>query len=74
MGGWLTPRAWSLGPQQERADMLGRAIIVDHLVDCVWEGKHPDLSAEHARHALEIMIKAIESARTGRAIDLETSF
>lgn len=74
MGGWLTPRAWSLGPQQERADMLGRAIIVDHLVDCVWEGKHPDLSAEHARHALEIMIRAVESARTGRVIDLQTTF
>ena len=40
----------------------------------VAEGKHPVLSAEHARHALEIMLKAIESARTGRALDLETTF
>jgi hypothetical protein len=32
------------------------------------------LSAEHARHALEIMIMAIESARSGKAIDLTTTF
>jgi len=74
MGGWITPQSWGLSQQQERVAQLGRAIILDHLVDCVWEGKHPELSAEHARHALEIMIKAVESARSGRVLDLETSF
>ena len=32
------------------------------------------LSAEHARHALEIMLKATESARSGKALDLRTTF
>ena len=74
LGGWITPESWQLKMAQERVDKLQRAILVDHLVDCVWEQRKPVLSAEHARHALEIMIKAIESARTGRAIDLTTSF
>lgn len=58
------------GPVQD----LGRAILVEHLADCVREGKHPVLSAEHARHALEIMLKVTEAARTGRTLELTTTF
>jgi hypothetical protein len=43
--------------------------LVKHLVECINENKHPILSAEHTRHAWEIMIKAIESARSGQALD-----
>ncbi len=74
LGGWITPDSWRLMQALTRFEDLGRAILVDHLVDCVREGRKPALSAEHARHALEIMLKAIESARTGRALDLTTSF
>jgi predicted dehydrogenase len=71
--GWITPRGFASGSdsQQQR---YRRAILVKHLVECINEDKHPILSAEHARHALEIMIKAIESARTSRALDLQTTF
>lgn len=70
--GWITPRPafWGVDPMQR----YRRAILVKHLVECVREGRRPVLSAEHARHALEIMLMAIESARTGRAIDLRTTF
>ncbi len=74
IGGWIVPESWALTMAQERAEQLQRAIIVDHLVDCVWEQKQPVLSAEHARHALEIMIKAMESARSGQAVELTTQF
>jgi predicted dehydrogenase len=74
IGGWIVPESWALSMAQERVSKLLRAILVDHLVDCVWEGRKPVLSAEHARHALEIMLKISESARQGRAIDLTTSF
>jgi predicted dehydrogenase len=74
LGGWIVPESWQLQMATERVAQLQRAILVDHLVDCVWENRKPVLSAEHARHALEIMIKALESARTGRAVDLTTSF
>jgi hypothetical protein len=47
--------------------------MVKHLVECIHEDKHPIVSAEHARHGLEIMIKAIESARSGGVLDLETT-
>lgn len=69
--GWITPRSpvSDAGIQRYR-----RAIMVKHLADCLAENKHPILSAEHARHALEIMLKAIESARTGQAIELRTTF
>ena len=74
VGGWITPESWTLSLAQKRYEQLERAILVDHLVDCVWEQRRPVLSAEHARHALEIMLKAMESARTGQAVELGTSF
>ncbi len=74
LGGWVSPEAWRLSQAQQHVDRLQRAILVDHLVDCVWEGRHPVLSAEHARHALEIMLKVDESARLGQALDLTTAF
>lgn len=70
--GWIAPGPNSLVDAQSRR--YGRAVMVKHLVECVVERKHPVLSAEHARHALEIMVKAVESARTGRVLELETSF
>lgn len=73
-GGWIVPRSWELDRAQERVNKLQRAILVDHLVDCVWEQRSPVLNAEHARHALEIMIEVTESARTGQAVELTTRF
>jgi predicted dehydrogenase len=74
LGGWVAPESRALDQAQERVQQLQRAILVDHLVDCVWEQRRPVLSAEHARHALEIMLKVAESARLGQALDLTTSF
>lgn len=64
----------TLRRQEEPVQDLGRAILVEHLADCVRDGLQPVLSAEHARHALEIMLKVKESARTGRTLDLTTTF
>ncbi len=69
--GWITPRG---SYDDEDIQRYRRAILAKHLAECIIEDKHPVLSAEHARHALEIMIKAIESARSGRAIELTTTF
>jgi hypothetical protein len=49
-------------------------VLIEHLADCLREGRQPELSLAHARHALEIMLKAMESARTGTALDLGTTF
>jgi predicted dehydrogenase len=72
MDGWITPRTRP-GEDAQR-QRYRRAIMVKHLVDCLNSGEHPVLSAEHARHALEIMLKAIESARCGRVLELTTTF
>ena len=45
-----------------------------HLMDCITNDKEPLASVEWGRHVSEIMIRSIESSRTGRAIDLATSF
>lgn len=72
--GWITPRARSLLLEERRFAELARTALIEHLVDCVRRAEKPVLSAEHARHALEIMISAKESAASGRAIELRTTF
>ena len=44
------------------------------LVDWVREGKPSVASAEHARHVIEIIEAGYESARSGKAVDLTTTF
>jgi len=75
LDGWITPRNTGRGgPHQVEWDRLHRGVLVKHLAECVRDGTKPVLSAEHARHALEIMNKSVESARTGTVLDLETTF
>jgi predicted dehydrogenase len=74
LDGWIVPRPRGATALEVQFQRYGRAILVKHLVECVVAGVHPVVSAEHARHALEIMLKAIESARCGRVLELETTF
>lgn len=73
-GGWIAPDHAALKQQQERFNTVHTAAMVEHLVDCVRSGQKPFLSAEHARHALEIMLMAQQSARTGQTLELRTTF
>jgi len=66
--GWSTPVA----VRAEETYSLGDG--VEHLVDCINQGKEPIISAEHGRHVLEITAKAYESAKSGRAQKLATTF
>jgi len=45
-----------------------------HFVDCITKDEDPLPNVEWGRHLSEIMIKSIESARTGKALNLETTF
>lgn len=72
--GWIKPTFTERMFTPDRVESLQRAILVDHLVDCLIKGHPSILSADHARHALEIMVKAQESAREGIVMDLTTSF
>ena len=46
----------------------------EHFVAVLEGAEPPILTAEHATHVLEIILKSTESARAGRALDLETTF
>lgn len=72
--GWITLNQSALRQAEERFNTLHNACMVEHMVDCLRAGVDPVLSADHARHVLEIMLMALESARTGQAIELRTSF
>jgi len=45
-----------------------------HLADCIREDREPQLTAEHARHVIEIMEKGCVAARTGRRQRIATAF
>jgi predicted dehydrogenase len=45
-----------------------------HLVECIDARTRPAIRPEHARHVLEIMLRALESARDGRARELTSTF
>ena len=47
---------------------------VEHVVDCIIEGRKPANSGEHARHVIEIIEKAQESGKTGKVLDITTTF
>ncbi|WP_279579088.1 Gfo/Idh/MocA family protein [Fodinicola feengrottensis] len=74
LGGWITPTLREVEAQTQRAFGLHRAILADHLADCVATGETPMLNVDHARHILEIMLMAEESSRTGQAVPLTTTF
>lgn len=71
--GWLKPQLeWD--EEADTIEKMQRAVLVNELADSVHEGRKSILSAEHARHALEIMLMVDESARTGKVIELQTTF
>jgi predicted dehydrogenase len=74
LSGWAAPDLEGSRERQSEFDQLQRAILVKHFVDCAQSGLRPVLSAEHARHTLEIMLAAQESARTGSAVSIASSF
>lgn len=45
-----------------------------HLVDCVLNDKKPVVSAEHARHVIEIFEAGYRSAETGQVQEITTTF
>jgi predicted dehydrogenase len=45
-----------------------------HLLECIAEEKRPLVTPEHAFHVLEIMIKAQQSGREGRALAIDSTF
>jgi predicted dehydrogenase len=72
--GWIAPRSLDAAPPQDRTALLARAILVEHLAECLAAGTPPVTGADRARHVLEIMLAAQTAASEGRTVDLETTF
>ncbi len=47
---------------------------LNHLVDCIQRGTKPLVAPEQALHVLEVMLKAQQAGREGRALALESTF
>ncbi|MDR5701365.1 Gfo/Idh/MocA family protein [Agromyces aerolatus] len=72
--GWIAPNLGHLAGAEAWALKLKRALLVDHLADSVRDGIPSALGADVARHALEIMLGAYESARTGQVVEITSTF
>jgi len=64
--GWIEPMV--------RWPESGPAAGVKDLLAALEENREPMLSAEHARHVVEIMSKCYVAAKEGRVLPLETTF
>jgi predicted dehydrogenase len=74
MSGWITPMSLDAKPPQDRTALLARAILVEHLAECLATGTPPATGPDRARHMLEIMLAAQTAAKEGRTVNLETTF
>ncbi len=45
-----------------------------HFVECIREGREPFGTPRHARHVVEILLAGHESSRTGRRVEMTTTF
>ena len=45
-----------------------------YIARCLAEGEEPLMTLEHAYHTLEVMVGALESARTGRRVGIRSTF
>lgn len=65
-------RGWTEPDPSQRDNWFTGAI--GHMIDCILEDKKPIVNAEHARHVIEVMTKAMEASKQGRTLELETTF
>ena len=70
--GWLKPFPPKSEFWREKIPMENLGLI--HWINCILEDKQPLNSAEHARHVIEIAVKAMKSAETGSSQNIESTF
>ena len=68
--GWVEPDEWIKPPER----LLSQCCILRDLVEAIENDTNPVLSAEHARHVLEIMCAIPVALKERRAVELKTTF
>ena len=68
-GWWVAP------PDRPKPDAAIQHTMADllHFADCLLDGAKPLNTPEHARHVVDVINKAYESAQSGRTLAIETS-
>jgi predicted dehydrogenase len=74
LAGWISPESLDALPRQNRAARYSRAVLVDHLADCLDGNARPLTGVHRARHVLEIMLAAKTAADEGKTVELTTTF
>jgi predicted dehydrogenase len=75
LAGWIRPQGYEIfDVGSNRFGELARGVLIEHLADCLRDGTKPVASGEHARHVLEVMLAAQQSAAEGRVIDVVSTF
>ena len=77
--GWAVPQRvyrGSLMPAHRRAERPAWSLVsgVEHMVKALKGEADFILTAEHARHTLDIILSAYQSMHTGQAVELQTTF
>lgn len=75
--GWTPPLddgARFLTPEHARVEEGHVYVDIRHFAECAASGRKPVASAEHARHVIEVFEAALASARSGRTVELATTF
>jgi predicted dehydrogenase len=75
LAGWISPQTYEIFPVgSDRFAELQRGSLIEHLADCIRDGVPPVASGRHARHVLEVMLAAQQSARDGTVVDVVSTF
>jgi predicted dehydrogenase len=75
LAGWISPQTYEIFPVgSDRFAELARGVLIEHLADCIRDHTQPVASGRHARHVLELMLAAQQSAVEGKAVDVGTVF
>ena len=68
--GWIKPDPWVTCPEK----LKSQCCCLNDLIRAIENDSTPVLSAEHARHVLEIMCKLPEAIASGSTVNLTTTF
>ncbi|MGQ9515434.1 MAG: Gfo/Idh/MocA family protein [Thermoproteota archaeon] len=71
---YYRPEGWYKVPRDEVPAWNYYVASTEHFIDCIVNDKEPLSSIEWAKHVSEIMIKSIQSSRTGRTLRITSSF
>ncbi|MBO3802651.1 MAG: Gfo/Idh/MocA family oxidoreductase [Candidatus Brockarchaeota archaeon] len=68
------PSGWYHVPREEIPAWNYYVASTEHFLDCIVNDREPIPNIEWGKHVSEIMIKSIQSARTGRSLKLSSTF